>query len=74
MSEPFGIELAIRQCEKGTASGRVQKAVAASIREQTSKLAKATECIAALEDEIARLRGEQQWIPIKEKELKERTA
>ena len=58
MSEPFGIELAVRQCESGTASARVQKAVAARFRERTSKLAKATERIASLEAEIARLREE----------------
>ena len=58
MSEPFGIELAVRQCESGTASARVQKAVAARLRERTSKLAKATERMASLEAEIARLRQE----------------
>jgi hypothetical protein len=62
VSEPFGIELDIRQCENGTASVRVQKAVAARIRERTSKLAKATECIAALEAEIDRLREERRWV------------
>ena len=58
MSEPIYIELAVRQCESGTASVTAQKAVAARFRERTSKLAKATERIVALGNEIARLREE----------------
>lgn len=67
MSEPFGIELDIRQCEIGEASVRVQKAVAARLRERTSKLAQATEHIASLEQEIDRLRKERRWIPVGER-------
>ena len=58
MSEPFGIELAVRQCESGTASATVQKAVAARFRERTSKLVRASVRILDLLAEIARLREE----------------
>ena len=67
MSEPIYIELAVRQCESGTASATAQKAVAARFRERTSKLAKATERIVALGNEIARLREERRWIPVGER-------
>ena len=67
MSEPFGLELAVRQCESGTASARGQKSVAARLRERTSKLVSFVERIVALEAEIARLREERRWIPVGER-------